>query len=540
MPPDSNATATSRFSANLASALLLAVAALWCVYWFVHAWHYWEDDAYIHLEFARSLAAGQGFAFNGHVVAGDTAPLWVFLLEAMHAVIPDWLLSGKILTIFGALFGLTGAYAFARKLAASLNPADAALFPAAMVLLIVANPYSCYWIFSGMEPFAAAGLAFFAVLAATREVPSTTSFLTACLLAGIAPLMRPEMIFLTALLALPLLAQGLRLPARLAVLPAGLLLLCGPTAAWSLYSLHAFGHLLPNTNAAKRAAPTDSVVHRLVSIYSVGLPLILCGLIAGLAYLALRPASVRRSLQNALASTFRRAAKPASPGTLPLAGWIFLLWAAIATVFYIVNHTFVQTRYILVTAPALTIIVVALFLAASQRTGRVVYIAALVAALAISIVTVRPFIRNKGINCQITDSFALFLRDHLPPDAPVAVYAIGQISFVSQHPIVDTGGITQPGVIPYIYSDPGLRTRWARSVGAQYEIMDHQPEPGAVAVYSGNLPFVGWTFHTARYATSSPNELWKYAASPQPSASPNSMTSADGHTSNPEPRTPNP
>src|SRR5580693_4708990 len=88
---------------GLAKALLLSVAVLWCIYWFVHAWSYWEDDAYIHLEFARSLAAGQGFAFNGHVVAGDTAPLWVFLLVVVHALIPDWLLSGKILTILGAL-----------------------------------------------------------------------------------------------------------------------------------------------------------------------------------------------------------------------------------------------------------------------------------------------------------------------------------------------------------------------------------------------------------------------------------------------------
>ncbi|HEY4382105.1 MAG TPA: hypothetical protein VGN01_17280 [Acidobacteriaceae bacterium] len=519
--------APSRPALSLAGALLLAAATVWCVYWFVHAWHYWEDDAYIHLEFARSLAAGQGFAFNGHVVAGDTAPLWVVLLVGMHTLIPDWLLGGKVLTVLAALFGLTGAYAFARKLATSLRLPGVALFPAAMVLLIVAGPYSCYWLFSGMEPFAAAGIAFFAVLAATRETPSTTSFLTACLLAGIAPLMRPEMVFLTTLLALPLLVQGMQLPTRLTALPAGFLLLCGPVAAWSLYSLHAFGHLLPNTNAAKRAAPTDSVVHRLLSIYSIGFPLILCGLLAGVVYLVLRSASVRRSLQSALASAFRSTSAADTEPTLPLSGWIFLLWPAIATIFYIVNHTYVQTRYILVTSPALTIVIVALFLMASQRTGRVVYCAALIAALGVSTVIVRPFIRNKEINCQATDGFAIYMRDHLPPNAPVAVYAIGQISFVSHHPIVDTGGITRPGAIAYANADASLRTLWAVSEGAQYEIIDHQPLRGAIPVYTADLPFEGWTFHTARYGTSAPTEIWKYPPSLPQSAASNPVASAD-------------
>ena len=48
--------------------LLLAATVLWCLYWFVHAWPYLEDDTYIHLEFARSFAAGHGFAFNGRAV----------------------------------------------------------------------------------------------------------------------------------------------------------------------------------------------------------------------------------------------------------------------------------------------------------------------------------------------------------------------------------------------------------------------------------------------------------------------------------------
>ena len=63
-------------------------------------------------------------------------------------------------------------------------------------------------------------------------------------------------------------------------------------------------------------------------------------------------------------------------------------------------------------------------------------------------------------------------------------------------------------------------TRWARSQGAQYQILNHQPEPGAVAVYTASLPYIGWTFHTGLYANSSPTEIWKFAPSfAPPSAS---------------------
>src|SRR6266702_4893621 len=106
-PTEQNRSATS----SVASAVLLAIAVLWCIYWFVHAWHYWEDDAFIHLEFARSVAAGRGFAFNGRVVAGDTAPLWVLLLAGAHTRIAEWLSAGKVLTGGAAAFGLAGIYA---------------------------------------------------------------------------------------------------------------------------------------------------------------------------------------------------------------------------------------------------------------------------------------------------------------------------------------------------------------------------------------------------------------------------------------------
>jgi hypothetical protein len=501
-----------------ANAVLLSLSFLWCVYWFVHAWHYWEDDAFIHLEFARSVANHRGFAFDGKIVSGDTAPLWVFLLIAAHELVPDWIVAGKLLSALGVLLGLTGAYALARRLSHSLPGSQ--LFPAALVLLIAVNPYFCYWSFSGMEPLAAAGVALWATLAATAERPSTQFFVAGCLLAGIAPLLRPEMIFLTAILAPLFLAQWAKLPgradsiAKLASSAAGLILILGPVIAWSLYSFHAFGHLIPNTNAAKRAAASDSVLLRLLTAYALAFPVILCGALTGIASALFRPGPFRESIENAFASAFtlrlnRQQETRNSTHSSPLAGWIFIVWSIVTTAFYIANHTYVQTRYILVTAPALTIVAMFFALAISRRIYRAVYAIALLAALAVSLVTVRPFLRNKGLDDQATQALALFIRDHIPPDAPIAVFGIGEVVFYSEHPIVDTGGITQPGAIPYLAQPQQAMLEWARTQGARYYISSQPIEPGSTLVFTAPSKYIGWTIHTSLYSQPTNVSLWQ-------------------------------
>jgi len=43
------------------------------------------DDSWIHLQFARNLAAGEGLVFNpGKLVAGSTAPLWTALVSLIY------------------------------------------------------------------------------------------------------------------------------------------------------------------------------------------------------------------------------------------------------------------------------------------------------------------------------------------------------------------------------------------------------------------------------------------------------------------------
>jgi hypothetical protein len=74
---------------------LLAAAAAACLrYLAVELWRLggglgWPlDDSWIHLQFARNLAAGRGLSYNpGELVTGSTAPLWTALL-ALLAYLP--------------------------------------------------------------------------------------------------------------------------------------------------------------------------------------------------------------------------------------------------------------------------------------------------------------------------------------------------------------------------------------------------------------------------------------------------------------------
>jgi hypothetical protein len=483
--------------------LLLALSTAWCAIWFVHAMGYWEDDAWIHLEFARSFASGHGFAFNGRVVYGDTSPLWVGLLAGFHAVTPDWMAAGKTLSVVAAVFALMGAFFFSRSLVSEkLSPVQSATFAAAMVLVMVTNPYFGYWAFSGMEALSATGLACWGLLAAKRAESSPAQFLVACAIAGVAPLLRPEMTIFSALLMLLLGYQFLRNPAmrqRVTLLLTGIVLAAAPVITWAMYALHTFGMIVPNTNGAKRAAPGDSVIMRLVHVYTLGFPLAMFGfflLVAWVVWMLLR----RR--QKEIVPTLC---------LMPLAGWLLLVWTKLNGIFYILDHTFVQTRYVFVTAPVLTIAILALAAMRWPRLYRVGVIFGIVFGAITSLLVPWNLIHNKiGVDRDYAD-LAAYVRT-LPPEAAVANYSIGESAFLSGHTIIDTGGITRPGAIPFMFDTTDARMlAWIRSQGAQYWVINHQPEPGAVLVWSRDIPETGWYLNPRRYKGVKRLQLWKLA-----------------------------
>ncbi len=493
-----------------AAVVLLVVSAAITVFWFVVARGYWEDDAYIHLEFARSLATGHGFRFDGHLVYGDTSPLWVALLAIFHLpfpnTVPGWIAAGKLLSAVSAAFALSGVFVFARSLVSTgvrhvLAPAQAALFAAFMVFAFVLSPYFGYWAFSGMEALAAGGLVAWTCALLSRHRHSWRRLLLAALLLGLGPLLRPEMAFLAVLLGVVLFQRIRHLRAsltlRVDLLVGCLALGAAPAVAWALYALRTFGSALPNTNAAKRAGPADSVATRLAHVLVFGYP------VAALACVLLAAWAIWYLLRG------RKANSAPVLSSLPITGWAVLLWTAINCVFYIANHTFVQTRYVFLTGPLLTIALLALAALRWPLVYRGLLALTLLSGAFVSVFTTLPLVRNKVTIDQAFAQLADFMNT-LPAHTPVALYAIGEPAFLSGHPVVDTGGITRPGVIPFLFDSTEDRvTAWAREQGAQYQVIDHAPLPGARLLWSHDLPISGWYLDPRRYYATERLQLWQ-------------------------------
>jgi hypothetical protein len=313
------------------------------------------------------------------------------------------------------------------------------------------------------------------------------------------------MIFFTLLLGLILLADLLRdhlrpLRQRIALLTGGLVLIAAPALLWASYALRTFGMVVPNTNAAKRAGPHDSVLLRLVSLYTFGFPVIVAGVLLLGAWL--------------LWYLLRGRARGAGPVSRELhaGGWLLFVWTLIDCIFYVVDHTYVQTRYIFVTAPVLTIAVLAIAVQRWPQVYRALVVFALVFGIAISALTTWPLIRNKVEVDRIYAELAGYLRT-LPSDAPVAHYSIGEAAFLSRHPIIDTGGITRPSVIPFL-NDGGQLMAWIYSQGAKYEVVDHAPVPGATLVWTRDLPSTGWFLNPREYRTTELLQVWKLPLQP--------------------------
>lgn len=222
------------------------------------------DDAWIHRVYARSLAFGQGFAYNaGQQEAGSTSPLWSILTAPPH-----WLegfgVHGPILLVkaIGILLGLASVWIL-QNLVARLARSRAAGAVAASLFAL--EPRLLFSAFSGMETNLLLVLLIGAGLAWMKNKPWLL-----LLLIGLAPTVRPE-----AVLALPAAWAGMvaigrsnrPLPVKLLAVVLPVL----PLLAWSGFCWHATGHLLPNTFYVKAQAHVPSWLDVQIGVRAVAM-----------------------------------------------------------------------------------------------------------------------------------------------------------------------------------------------------------------------------------------------------------------------------
>ncbi|MFN2206413.1 MAG: hypothetical protein ACK2UT_10900 [Candidatus Promineifilaceae bacterium] len=209
------------------------------------------DDAWIHFQFARNLAQGQGFSYNpGTPTPGSTAPLWTIILAIPGLVGDDFIVPALSLSALFLLASVLLAYGFSGWVTGNL-------WPAFLAGLGVALSGRLLWAgLAGMETTAFAALSLAAIWAYSRWGLR----LFPALLFGLASQLRPEGHALFGLALLDSAWQWLRIErqsgrdnwrgaARDFLPPIALYALTA--LPYTLFALSTTGKPLPNTFYAK-------------------------------------------------------------------------------------------------------------------------------------------------------------------------------------------------------------------------------------------------------------------------------------------------
>lgn len=404
------------------------------------------DDSWIHLVFARHLAAGEGLSFNpGERVAGSTAPLWTALLSVLLLLPGSAAVWTKALGVAAQVATVAVAHRLGLRL--GLSPPRAAL----AALLVALCDGLVFSAISGMEVnlFTLLGLAGLLAHVAEREGVGRPPL--SFLLFGLAALARPEGLLLPLLAAvdrtlvarpggkgLALSAAGARRAAlglalaALVVVPVGL--------AYGQMS----GSPLPTTLAAKSSGSAGWVpqLRFLEAIFALlfssqPLPALLA---AGGAVAALRRLGGPRD---------RGLLLPMWTCGLPLAS------AMLSSGQELLIGNF--GRYFFPLLPCVVLLgLLALEGVAFDRLRTLVagswrlpvgllFLAALVVPPALRTVRIGGLNLAARANVEDADGAAAeWLRSHVPADASLGLCDIGLVGYRRPNPVIDLGGIVAP------------------------------------------------------------------------------------------------
>lgn len=427
------------------------------------------DDAWIHFQFARNLARGDGLSFNpGQPTAGSTAALWTLLLAGVYFVGGQFPITGQLLSGACFLAALAATYALGKRLTGNR-------WAAWLAGAVVAVNGRMVWAgLSALETCLFATLSLLAVrshlsdratlrqgfdkLSLAAQGSARRYRLRTAALFGLAALSRPEGYLLFALaLADFVVSSTLRNTQHATRIAYYVLRIFLPIAVFAvivlpylLFSLRTSGHLLPNTYHAKAVfdfRPDLDFLSVAARYLILDNPLLLPFYVLGWGAL------------------LRHALSP-SKGRAPLLS----LWSAGLPLVYAFLHAvlYQHGRYLIPLIPCNSVIgIVGLLearrlaaqrwppLSASGR-GRGRGLTVLVTLLVIAgtgwrlPTMARLYAWNVDNINRMHVALGHWVAEHTPPDALLALNDIGAITYVSERPVVDLAGLVTPEVVPLL------------------------------------------------------------------------------------------
>jgi len=409
------------------------------------------DDAWIHQQFARSLAHADGLAFNaGARVAGSTAPLWTALLSLAFLLHLPPLAFAKALGTLAHLLTVAGVYRLARE---HLLRRELALLAAA---LVATSGVLLWGALSGMEVPLFTALASWGMALHARERSEPASPPIGMALLAVATLVRPEgaLLLLLALVDRLLLARRAEGELQLLAPPVATLARAVGVTLLAIVPLllvnRALGGAFLPTTFDTKAGYTTPGWPRGQYLYEV------LGVLAATQPLAtlLAPAGVLALLA--------RWGGPRDRGLLPA------LWALALPLAYGVlsgggRGIFGNFgRYFYVLVPVVALLAAAALeplldlLPPRLRAGAIalhwpLWVGALM--LLANVMAAVPAAARYLHNVRDVDlgdvRLARLLAPRLPPAATLAVDDIGALKFLLPNPVIDLAGIVTPEVHRY-------------------------------------------------------------------------------------------
>jgi 4-amino-4-deoxy-L-arabinose transferase-like glycosyltransferase len=452
------------------------------------------DDSWIHLQFARNLAAGHGLSYNpGELVTGSTAPLWTALLSLFFLLPGSVVVWTKLLGIALHLAGVDAVWRLARELDLSRPLASLAAG------LTLATSWLVWSALSGMEIPLFILLSTWGLVLHSRERarpgrPEGAPLSFAVL--AVAVLARPEGLLLLALAFVDRCLVfdrendegelALRRPPVRVLLTGAALAACALLGPLLFYGW-AGDSVLPTTYAAKGAGEPRRWLPSLPYLYNV-----LGVLFRSQPFMTLLAGAGVLTLLERLGTRRDRGLLPA----LWLAG-LPLAYSVLAPAPTRLLGNF--GRYHFPLLPVLIVLgVLGLARAAESlgprvRAGRLrlpfggLLAALILAATLWSLVSGTMFYVRNVANVQDSDvALARWLAPRLDPRAVLAVNDIGALKYFLPNRVVDLASIATPEIRREVQTEAATGVPWSTAMVHAIE----RRQPDYIAIFPAWIPGV--------------------------------------------------